>query len=216
MRTDIEDTLAKRSEIHLMRRFWHILVGAICLTVYYLTETTLKFWGYFSLVVACFGFLLDFTRFKNQSLNEWLTKYFGALMRKSEKLSFSGLPFYALGVGLSLFLFQKEIAILSILYLIFADPIASIVGVYMGKDRLLPNKTLQGTVAAFTTCLIIGVSYLVILQIQSPNIIIFAFFGAIAGALSELLSAFNIDDNMTIPVISGVALTLLNLWLQVF
>ena len=136
-------------------------------------------------------------------------------MRRSEKLSFSGLPFYALGAGLTIFLFKEEIAVMSILYLVFADPIASIVGVYMGKDRLLPNKTLQGTVAAFVTCLLASLIFAWIIGLKSPNLIIFLFFGAIVGALSELLSAFNIDDNLTIPVVSGAVLSLLNLWLEV-
>ncbi len=208
-------TLAKRSELHLMRRVWHVVCGMACLSIYYLSDTSIIFWGYISLFVAFLGFVLDFMRLKNEEFNSILSKLFGPIMRRSEKFSFSGLPFYALGVSLSIFLYEKEIAVLSILFLVLADPIASVVGVYYGKDRLLPNKTLQGTVAAFTTCLAVAIIYLTAIQVHSPNIILFAFFGAIIGALSELLSAFNIDDNLTIPVISGAALTVFNIWLDV-
>lgn len=207
--------LAKRSEIHLKRRLWHILVGSIGLACYYMLSYEIQVYGYFSLVVAFLGFGLDFHRLKNPSLNSFLEKHFGPIMRRSEKLSFSGLPFYALGVALAIFFYKEEIAVLAILFLIFADPFASIVGVYWGRDRLLPNKTLQGTIAAFTVCLLTTILYLVVLGIHSQNLIIFAFFGAICGALSELVSAFNIDDNLTIPVISGAALSLLNLWFAV-
>ncbi|MFT6633182.1 MAG: dolichol kinase [Bacteriovoracaceae bacterium] len=210
-----DDTLAKRSDLHIMRRVWHILCGVVCLLTFYLTKTPILYWGYMALVVACLGFFLDFLRLKNQKINEGLTNLFGPIMRKSEKVSFSGLPFYALGVALSIFFYEESIAILAILFLIFGDPVASIVGVYYGRDRLLPNKTLQGTIAAFSTCLSVAMIYLIVLGVHSPNLILFAFFGAIVGALSELLSAFNIDDNLTIPVISGAALSVLNIWLNV-
>jgi dolichol kinase len=38
----------------------------------------------------------------------------------------------------------------------------------------------------------------------------------VIGAASELISAFNIDDNLTIPVLSGLGITLLNKWVTVF
>lgn len=207
--------LARRSDIHLMRRFWHLFWGVIFLIGIYFSDVALVNWGYFSLSIALLGFLLDFLRLRNEEVNESLSKVFGPIMRKSEKLSFSGLPFYALGIALAIFLYDRHITILSIMFLVFADPIASITGVYFGRDRLLPNKTLQGTIAAFTVCLFISISYLVLHDFNSPNIIMFSFFGAIMGALSELLGAFNIDDNLTIPVVSGVSLTMINYWFQV-
>jgi len=208
--------LANRSDIHLKRRLWHLLCGVGFLLVYYFTNIELRYFGFLSVAIAFFGFILDFRRFKDPVLNEKLSRAFGHIMRSSEKMGFSGLPFYALGVALAIFLYREEIAVISILYLVFADPIASVIGVHYGKDRLLPNKTLQGTVAAFATCLIVGVSYLIMSEINSANIIIFAFFGAIIGALSEMLGAFNIDDNLIIPVLSGAALTGLNSWLLIF
>ncbi len=211
-----EDILAKRSDTHYQRRLWHVTCGAVALVLYAVLNYELIYWGYFAITVALSGFFLDFRRFKDPELNQKLSKMFGPIMRKSEKISFSGLPFYALGSGLSIFLYEEEIAILSILFLVFADPIASVVGVRMGRDRLLPNKTLQGTVAAFVTCLIISIGYLIYFNNQSPNLIIFAFFASIVGALSEMLGAFNIDDNLIIPVLSGGAMTALNHWLLVF
>jgi len=208
--------LAKRSELHLMRRFWHLFCGVVCLISYYSFSFEAKTWAIVALIVASLGFILDFRRLKSPELNEFLTKCFGPIMRRSEKYSFSGLPFYALGASLSLFLFKEEIAILAISFLIFADPAASIAGVYLGRDRLFPNKTLQGTITAFLVCFIVCLVYFWLNNIQSPNIIIFAFFGSIIGALSELLSAFNIDDNLTIPVVSGAALSAFNYWLLIF
>lgn len=214
--TQNEESLAKRSELHIKRRLWHIIVGCLGLTAFYTLNYPIESYGYFSLTVAVLGFVLDFQRLKKPGLNALLEKHFGPIMRRSEKLSFSGLPFYALGVAIAIFVYQKEIAVLSILFLIFADPIASVVGVFLGRDRLLPNKTLQGTIAAFFVCFVTTLVYSFALNVQSNNLILFAFFASIFGALSELVSAFNIDDNLTIPVMSGAAMSVFNLWFQVF
>ena len=192
-----------------------MVVGVLGLLAYYYVEVPIIAFAHFSIGVALFGFFIDFRRFKNPQFNSALEKHFGPIMRRSEKLSFSGLPFYALGVALTIYLFPEKIAVLAILFLIFSDPIASIVGVYLGKDRLLPNKTLQGTIAAFISCFCLSMIYFLLINNQSKNIIIFAFFSAVVGALSELVSAFNIDDNLTIPVLSGGAMTVLNFWFQV-
>ena len=117
----MEDTLAKRSDLHLMRRVWHVLCGVLSLLVYYLTDIEIKYFGILSIIIAGLGFILDFQRIKNPKLNEKLTKLVGPILRKSEKYSFSGLPFYALGMSLSIFFYEEKIAILSILFLIFAD-----------------------------------------------------------------------------------------------
>ncbi len=210
------NSLARRSDLHLMRRLWHVLCGVACLASYYVMDADIIYWGYFSLFIAGVSFFFDFKRFSSEKLNTSVERVMGPIMRHSEKMSFSGLSFYALGVALSIFLYEKNVAILSILYLVFADPIASIVGYYYGKDRLLPNKTLQGTIAAFVTCLVITLVYFYSQSLLSSNIIIFGFLAAMFGAMSELLSAFNIDDNLTIPVISGAILSALNLWFGVF
>lgn len=198
-----------------MRRVWHVVVGVLGLLSYYLLDLPIIMFAHFSIVVALIGFFIDFKRLKNPALNAVLERHFGPIMRRSEKLSFSGLPFYALGVALTIYFYPEKIAVLAILFLIFADPIASIAGVYLGKDRLLPNKTLQGTIAAFISCFTLSMGYFIVIKNQSENIIIFSFFSAVVGALSELVSAFNIDDNLTIPVVSGGAMTVLNFWFQV-
>ncbi len=208
-------SLVKRSDIHLKRRMWHVVSGVFSIALYYYSNVELIYWGVLALIVALLGFFLDFKRLKNPALNEKLSKILTPIMRRSEKLSFSGLPFYALGIALAIFFYQPKIAMLAIMYLVFADPVASIIGVKFGKDRLLPNKTLQGTVAAFGVCLSVSLIYLFCLGVNSPNVIMFVFFGSIIGALSEMLGAFNVDDNLIIPVLSGAALTGLNYWLVV-
>jgi len=216
MRSNIERTLAKRSDMQLARKMWHILCGIVALVLYYSSNMDIKVWGYVALAVSLVGFALDFLRLHNESFNKVTIKVMGPLMRKSEKDSFSGLPFYALGISLTVLLFEKDIAILSVMFLVFADPTSSAVGVLWGKDKILPNKSLQGTLAGFFVCYAITMLYLMDASGPKVNILAYALLAAIVGALSELLSAFNIDDNLTIPVISGAGLTILNFVFNVF
>ena len=53
-------------------------------------------------------------------------------------------------------------------------------------------------------------------EISDLNLIIFSVSAGIIGSLSELASAFNIDDNLTIPVLSGAGLTLVNGMIGIF
>lgn len=210
------NSFAKRSQVHLMRRVWHVLTGSVCLLIHVNFSVSIQEWGVLALLIAALGFFVDFKRIKNKNINAIFEKYFGPLLRKSERFSFSGLPFYALGVGITCFAYSESAAILAIMFLIFADPFASIIGVYFGKERLLPNKTLQGTIAAFIMCFCVTLLYLYVLDIKSPNIIIFSLIVSIFGALSELLSAFNIDDNLTIPVVSGGVISVFAHLFQIF
>lgn len=208
--------LSERSDIHLLRKIWHILCGIAALSLYYYSDEKLMFWGWVALTLAFLGFCIDLLRMKFESVNKLTIKILGPLMRRSEESGFTGLPFYALGVGLSILFYEKHIALLSIIFLVFADPIASFVGVHLGKDKLLPNKSLQGTMASFFVCYLITFLYVAELQTDHFNLILFSLFAGIIGSLSELASTFNIDDNLTIPVLSGAGLTVLNYIFHIF
>jgi dolichol kinase len=162
------------------------------------------------------GFVVDMARTRFPFLNHIVIKVMGPLMRRSEKEGFSGFPFYALGISLAIFFYQRDIAILSVMFLVFSDPLSSFFGVLYGKDKILPNKSLQGAVAGFFTCYIITLFYTSNTAVLGTQIIIFAILAGIIGTLSELVSAFNVDDNLTIPVLSGLGMTLLNHFVIVF
>lgn len=203
-----DNTLKKRSEIHLIRRFWHTVAGVLILIPYFMGDVSLNYIGYFSTFFCALGFYFDFKRQTDQDLNQKIQNIFRPIMRKSEQENYSGIPFYALGVSLAIFLYPEKVALLAVLFLVFADPIASIVGVYLGKNRIFPNKTLEGTIAAFIVCFAIVLIYSRYVPMNADNLLFYALLGGVSGATSELLSAFNIDDNFTIPVVSGALMTL--------
>ena len=166
--------------------------------------------------IALSGFVMDITRARYPLVNHYVIKLMGPLMRRSEKDGMSGFPFYALGVSLALFFYSRNIAILSVMFLVFSDPLSSFFGVLYGKDKIMPNKSLQGAVAGFFTCYLITLFYTMNHATLGNHILVFAVVAGLIGALSELVSAFNVDDNLTIPVLSGLGMTVLNHFVNVF
>jgi len=208
--------LAKRSDLHILRKIWHVTTGCFCLYLYYHLDFDRQFWAWIAFIVAALGFVSDYLRLKNYYLNSLFVKYIGPIMRDSEKETFSGLPFYALGMSLSLFFYKEPIALLSIFFLVLSDPISSLCGILFGKDKIFPNKSVQGSLAGFFTCYLITLFFIVDSSSSNSILLSFSIIAGVIGSLSELVSAYNVDDNLTIPVLSGLGLTIINYFFQVF
>lgn len=214
--SSFEQVLHKRSDLHILRKLWHITSGSLCLFIFLRSGNEQIFWAHGIMIVALLGFAVDFLRKKYRFLNAVVLKVMGPLMRRSEKEGVTGLPFYALGCSLALYFYERDIAILSIMFLVFSDPISSFFGVLYGKDKILPNKSLQGAVAGFFTCYLICLFYAMNTSTIGTHILTFSIISGLIGSSSELISAFNVDDNLTIPVLSGLGMTLLNHFIPVF
>lgn len=212
----ILDDLHARNDVHYLRKLWHICMGLGGLWMYFnltwVDERTIVN-VVFGIGVA--GFMGDFCRLKFPKFNRAVLKIIGPIVRKGEVDNYSGLPFYALGVSGVFYLFDEKIAVLATLFLIFSDPISSYFGIRYGKVKILPNKSIQGTVAGFCVCYILTLVYGFSHGYIEMNLIIFSMLAGVIGAFSELMSIF-VDDNLTIPIISGAGLHLLNLIFQIF
>lgn len=214
--SSLEAVLHKRSDLHLLRKLWHILTGSVGIFFFTRSELSQSTWAALVMAIAVVGFSIDFIRARVPFFNAIVIRLMGPLMRRSEREGFSGLPFYALGVSLSLFFYSRDIAIVSCMFLVFSDPLSSFFGVLYGKDKIMPNKSLQGAVAGFFTCYLITLFYAINSSTLGTELLVFSIVAGVIGAASELVSAFNIDDNLTIPVLSGLGMTLFNYYVKVF
>ncbi len=210
-----QGSLSLRSELHLTRKAWHIFTGLSGLALYETFQFSPHFMATVLAVVGGLGFMVDFFRLRLPEMNRLVLMMMGPLMRESERNGMSGLPFYALGVSLTLFFYPEKLAILAILFLIFADPIASVVGILYGQDRILKNKSLQGSFAGFVTCYVLTLVYGIYYIELSAELLFFSLFAGVIGALSEMFPG-KLDDNLTIPVLSGFGLTFLNLFFKLY
>ena len=209
-------TLRLRDDIHLARKVWHIATGLLALAIFYTAKSmSIQDWVETTFAIGVAGIIVEILRLRFEPINALILRFFSPFLRKHEVKQMTGMPYYALGASLSLFLYSEEIAVLSIIFLVFADPISSYFGIRYGKDKILPNKSLQGSFAGFVTCFFITWFYGAAYSEFSFNLFAFSLLAGLIGSFSELLSVF-IDDNLTIPVVSGMGLTLLNYFFYIF
>ena len=104
-------------------------------------------------------------------------------------------------------IFPRQVAVLSILYLGFGDPSSSFFGVLYGRNKIFPNKSLQGTLGGFFVCALVTLLYLSWQGFPGESVLLIALLGGFAGAVAELLP-LNVDDNFAIPVVSGALMAL--------
>ncbi len=153
-------------------------------------------------VILIFNFILEYLRMNSKWFNKFISH--PELIRKNEIQRMWGVTWYLSGILISIILFEKHIAILSVLFLAIADPWAEIFGKGFGKLHILKGKTMEGALGFFLCALIVAVIFAKIFQI--PFVVVFA--GAIAATLAELFS-YKWDDNLTIPIISGLIMSLI-------
>ncbi|MGQ9507760.1 MAG: diacylglycerol/polyprenol kinase family protein [Thermodesulfobacteriota bacterium] len=120
--------------------------------------------------------------------------FFGRVLREEEERNLMGSTYFLLSSILTILLFPKQIAIVSLLILILSDTAAAIVGKSFGKIPIF-KKTLEGGGAFLCTSLLIVWIY--------PDIDRFSgSVAALVTAIIELLP-LPIDDNLTIPLVAG-------------
>jgi len=147
-------------------------------------------------------------RQKNSEMNRSVLRLFQPIMRKNEVDRLAGTTYLLTGVILIAALFDRGVVALSLLFLAFADPIASYVGIKYGKDKIFGHKSVQGFMAAFFVCAILCYIYLSSNGVHE-HILIASLLAGLVGALAELIPLWKIDDNFTMPVLSSIGLSIL-------
>lgn len=199
--------LKKRSDIHWARKIWHMTgVFSIFLAYVLLPETI----AYSILAVSLLLFLpIDFLRQKYPALNDCMVHAFKPVMRTHEIHKVAGTTYLLSGVALVVAIFPRPVVGLTLLFLAFADPIASFVGIKYGKDKIFGHKSIQGFIAAFVVCAIATALYLTYYNIMLDRVIVISLLAGLIGALAELIPIGKIDDNFTLPVLSSIGLYVL-------
>lgn len=149
---------------------------------------------------------LDLLRKQLPSLNNILINVFAPIMRESEKNKIAGTTYLLNGVLLIMLFFPKPIVILCLLLLGTADPIASFVGLKYGKDKILGNKTLQGSLAAFAISTIVAAVFFFTTNTMTERLMIVSLLSGLVGTFSELIPVAKIDDNFTFPLLCACGL----------
>ena len=146
---------------------------------------------------------LDFARIRSNSLNDFFFRHFSKFLRESEKGKLSGTPWYVLGVLCAAALYPLPVAVYAVMFLACGDVAATTVGEKWGSVKFPGSvKSVQGSAAFFLAAFIAG---LVIRSYFFPASLSAIAAGAFTAALVEVLP-IKINDNLTIPVISGAVM----------
>ena len=188
-------------ELH--RKLFHLIMGVVTVALIY--YEILSAFAIFLIIIV--GILLSFlTKRVRLPIISLFVDHFE---RDTQKSSFPGRGaiFFFVGALLALKLFDKNIALASIMVLTLGDSISHMVGAQYGKMRNIfngdSNKLLEGTLAG-TIVGFLGA----LIFVPVPE----AFLGCLAAMIAEVMKIdFKekiIDDNMIIPLVAGTVMLL--------
>lgn len=202
-----------RNELHLARRIFHVASGLGIAIVSAFLETKREFCLFLGVMTAA-DFVIEGARLIFPAFNRKVLTTFRSVLRQGEEYRLSGVGYYLLGCLIASIVFPRQIAVLAILFLAFGDPIASVVGLLVGRRRwpldMSPSrKTLEGSLACFAFCAF--VTYIVsfyfdrTIGLGPSDRFVFSFLGGASAALGEMLP-LRTDDNFALPLIAGTTL----------
>ena len=145
--------------------------------------------------------ILEYARFKFPKFNNFFKNNFKGFYRPEEANKISGLVWTLSGALLAILIFpNKYMVFASLLYLSFGDTVAALVGKTFGKHKTFAGKSLEGSLACFIVCSMLG---LFLFKWQ------FAFAGAIIATFVEAV-AWKLNDNFWMQLVNASVLTLLS------
>lgn len=178
----------------LLRKSIH-LSGLILPVIYLFLDkpTMLVLMG----ILTGFALAVELMKWLFPPFGEFFFQIFASLLRTHErKGAITGATYYLISAFLCIFLFAKTLAIVCIFFMILGDMAAALVGKKWGRTKLLGSKSLEGSAACFIVCVAIALVQL------NP---IIAIIGAFVATIVELIPV-PIDDNLTVPLVSGAVM----------
>ena len=182
----------------LRRKSIHLL-GLVVPILYFFTSWDLAIIGVGGLVTLAFA--AELLKGLVPTFRAIFLRIFSPILRSQERRGgLTGATYFLIGSFLCILLFDKTLAIVCLCFLTLGDLCAALIGKQWGRIKLFSRKSLEGSLACFVVCtaaaLLIGLHPIV------------AITGAIVATVIELLP-IGVDDNVTIPLISGLAMHLL-------
>ena len=186
----------------VLRRVFHIFAGSLIP----LGGLTLPHTYFMPLLVGLvvIGVVLELVRARCGRLNRRLLSMFSPLMKTEEDSRVTGATFMLIAGLIAFLVFDKHVAAAAMLFLSLGDPAAALVGTRLPGPRFFgksPGGTLAFVVVALAVC-----AGLVWTGVSPFSWELVA--GAVVAAFVELLPA-PLDDNLTVPLVSGGAMHLL-------
>ena len=155
-------------------------------------------------LVLCF--FIEIARKENYLVSIFFSKQLSFMMRDDErKGEITGATWVFVGALFTILLIPYPYSIYALLFLSAGDTFAAIIGMRFPFIRV-GEKTMSGSISGFIACVIAGL----IIDISISYQIL--LFGAFMAMLIELLP-LPINDNVSIPIFSGLSMYYLSITL---
>jgi diacylglycerol kinase (CTP) len=218
----------RREEVQ--RKILHFIFGTIIpLGIFYIPRfaekqswTLTPPWALPPLILAIFMIIFIITetlRFRVPAVQDVFHKYFGSMLRHSEKEKATGATYIVASSMVCSLIFKDypHVSLMAISSFIWGDAVAALVGQSIGKTRI-QNKSLEGSIGCLILCLVF---FFVVFPFL-PSMLD-AWHGKIPVGLSIIASLcitvmelfpikigkFEINDNFSVPVITGIVMIVL-------
>jgi len=189
-----KDTLGYGKE--MIRKSIHLSTSLFAFLYYYFDKPLMLA---ISLVLTAGFLFVDLLRMFSGQIEKYFHIVFSGLLRNREmSRDLTGATYLFAGISLTILLFERNIAIASILVLTISDTIAAVIGKKFGRNKI-GAKSVEGSIAFFISTVII------IWFVIKPDIFLLLFISALISFI-EAAPLF-INDNLSIPLFSGLLLT---------
>jgi len=144
---------------------------------------------------------VEYARFYITEFSAWFHGFFGHLLRNHEKRGLTGSTYLLISCFLGILFFDKWIALLALLFMIISDAFGALFGRLFGKRYIFQNKSIEGGVVFILTG--------ALMVFLVPGCIIWIGLAGILSAFIFEIFITTIDDNLTIPLGSGLIMQVL-------
>ena len=150
--------------------------------------------------------VVELARHASPAFAAFFRRAFGFMVRAGEWDRITGATYVLVAAWLTVWLFPKPVAIAALLIQSISDSAASLVGITFGRKRFL-GKSFAGSGAFFVTAL--AIMWIVMPRDKAVGLAA-ALFATVVEALPSLkIGRFELNDNLTIPLLTGLAIVLL-------
>jgi len=202
------EPLQSRHNVQIMRRLFHMFNGFSIATLYLISFSHSQMVHLLGLVASVL-YIVEQVRVKYPEFAKRFLPVTKFLIRAEEQLKESAMVPYLIAVLLTIITFPKEIALVGIYTLAFADPLSAIIGIRFGKNKISETRSVEGSLAFFASTLLC--SLLVLSRYYGGvNFSIF-FICIVLSTITTFIDLFpmKIDDNLTIPLFTSTILWVL-------
>lgn len=188
----------------LYRKIIHISSSAIPLFYFFYDKKITTMLLIIFLIVIV---LIDMLRIKNNYFGSLFKKILGSFVRDYENDDFMSATYLVASSFLTVVLFDKYTAILSLLILSICDSAAAIAGMRFGKIKVYNHKTIEGTLAFILSGLFVLIFYNSLINIQFNYLFIIMIL--IVSVVEHVTPTK--FDNISIPLSSALIISFFNI-----